>query len=174
MYFCYFIIIFPWQWKWTFIWTNSNPLYPRMLVPIASLVEIGPFFVKKIFKFYQCIFAISSLSPFGKEWPFVWRNLNPLHPRMLCAMFGWNWLSGFWRRRWNCVKFTDRLTTDDQKSSLEKIFDPHQSNKKNIYIWSAHTFASQKSNNDPLSDPVAEKEKINRSQKLFLRIVNEI
>ena len=29
---------------------------------------------------------------------FIWRleswNLNPLHPRMLCAKFGWNWLSG--------------------------------------------------------------------------------
>ena len=27
-------------------------------------------------------------------WPFSWTNLNPLHPRMLCAKFGWNWLSG--------------------------------------------------------------------------------
>ena len=25
---------------------------------------------------------------------FIWRNLNPLHPRMLCAETGWNWLSG--------------------------------------------------------------------------------
>ena len=27
-------------------------------------------------------------------WFFIWRNLNPLHPRMLCAKIGWNWLSG--------------------------------------------------------------------------------
>ena len=27
-------------------------------------------------------------------WFFICRNLNPLHPRMLCAKFGWNWLSG--------------------------------------------------------------------------------
>ena len=27
-------------------------------------------------------------------WFFIWRNLNPLHPRMLCAKFGWNWPSG--------------------------------------------------------------------------------
>ena len=27
-------------------------------------------------------------------WFFIWRNLNPLHPRMLCDKFGWNWLSG--------------------------------------------------------------------------------
>ena len=25
---------------------------------------------------------------------FIWRILNPSHPRMLCAKIGWNWLSG--------------------------------------------------------------------------------
>ena len=24
----------------------------------------------------------------------IWTNLNPLHPRMVCAKFGWNWASG--------------------------------------------------------------------------------
>ena len=28
------------------------------------------------------------------EWLFIWTNLNPLHPRMHCAKFGWNWPSG--------------------------------------------------------------------------------
>ena len=27
-------------------------------------------------------------------WTFIWINLNPLHPRMICAKFGWNWPSG--------------------------------------------------------------------------------
>ena len=27
-------------------------------------------------------------------WSFRWTNLNPLHPRMLCAKFGWNWPNG--------------------------------------------------------------------------------
>ena len=27
-------------------------------------------------------------------WFFIWTNLNPLHPRRLCAKFGWNWPSG--------------------------------------------------------------------------------
>ena len=27
--------------------------------------------------------------------PFIWRNLNSFHPRMLCAKFGWNWY-------WSC------------------------------------------------------------------------
>ena len=27
-------------------------------------------------------------------WTFIWTNLNSLHPRKLCAKFGWNWPSG--------------------------------------------------------------------------------
>ena len=34
------------------------------------------------------------ISPWKRAGPFIWTNLNPLHPRMLCAKFGWNWLSG--------------------------------------------------------------------------------
>ena len=26
--------------------------------------------------------------------PFIWTNLNPLHPRMFCIKSGWNWHSG--------------------------------------------------------------------------------
>ena len=34
------------------------------------------------------------ISPWKKAGPFIWRNLNPPHPRMFCAKFGWNWPSG--------------------------------------------------------------------------------
>ena len=34
------------------------------------------------------------ISPWERVGPFIWTNLNPLHQRMLCAKFGWNWLSG--------------------------------------------------------------------------------
>ena len=47
-----------------------------------------------------CYFII--ISPWKRHWPskaqagpFIWPNLHPLHPRMLCAKFGWNWPSGF-------------------------------------------------------------------------------
>ena len=30
----------------------------------------------------------------GRAWPVIWTNLNPLHPGILCAKFGWNWPSG--------------------------------------------------------------------------------
>ena len=32
--------------------------------------------------------------PWKRAGSFIWTNLNPLHPRMLCAKFGWNWPSG--------------------------------------------------------------------------------
>ena len=34
------------------------------------------------------------ISPWKRAGPFIWINLNPLHPRMLCAKFVWKWLSG--------------------------------------------------------------------------------
>ena len=48
------------------------------------------------------IFLISSMyfryfviiSPWKRAKPFIWTKLNHLHSKMLCAKFGWNWLSG--------------------------------------------------------------------------------
>ena len=79
MYFCYFVIFSPWKMVGPLIWTDLSPYYPRIhwffiwtnftqgcFVP--SLVEIGLVVLeKKILKMRQCIFAISLLSPLGKE-----------------------------------------------------------------------------------------------------------
>ena len=34
------------------------------------------------------------ISPWNRTGPFISTNLNPLHPRMHCAKFGWNWPCG--------------------------------------------------------------------------------
>ena len=35
------------------------------------------------------------ISPWKRAESFIWtKNLNPLHSRMLCAKFGWNWPNG--------------------------------------------------------------------------------
>ena len=77
-----------------FIWTNLNPFHPRCFVP--SLVEIGSVVLEKkiisISSIYFHYFVI--ISPWKRAGPIFWTNLNPLHPRMLCAKFGWNWLCG--------------------------------------------------------------------------------
>ena len=94
MYFRYFIIIFLWKRAGPFIWTNLNPLYPRMLWakfgwnwPSGSGEEDF-----KISSPCFCYFAI--MSP--RKWvgPFILTSLNPVHPRIHWAKFGWNWLSG--------------------------------------------------------------------------------
>ena len=94
MYFLYFVIISPWKRAGPFIWTNLNPLHPRMLCakfgwnwPSGSVEE--DFLISSMFFRYFVI-----ISPWKRAGPFIWTNLNPLYPRMLCAKFGWNWLSG--------------------------------------------------------------------------------
>ena len=94
MYFRYFVIISPWKRAGPFIWTNLNPLHPRMLCAKFSwnwLSDSGEedFLILSMYFHYFVI-----ISPWKRAGPFIWTNLNPLYPRMLCAKFGWNWLSG--------------------------------------------------------------------------------
>ena len=120
MYFPYFVIISPWKKAGPFIWTNLNPLHPRMLCakfgwnwPSGSGEE--DFLISSLYFRYFLI-----ISPWKRAGPFIWTNLNPLHPRMLCAKW-------FWRRRWQCEKFTDGRTdrrtdgqTDDGREVIRK------------------------------------------------------
>ena len=127
-------------------------------------------------RFLQCFFLhfFVIISPWKRVGPFIWTNVNPLHPRVLCVKFGWNWPIGsgedffyfanvvslfrnylplekggnhhlnkpeshlpkvalcqiwmklaqwFWRRRWKCEKFkttttTTTTTTDNRQRSL--------------------------------------------------------
>ena len=94
MYFHYILIISPWKRAGPFIWTNLNPLHPRMLC-----VKFGwnwlcgsgeeDFLISSMYFHYFVI-----ISPWKRAGPFIWTNLNPLYPRMFCVKFGWNWPSG--------------------------------------------------------------------------------
>ena len=109
----------------------------------SRLVKIGPIDLeKKIFKFRQSIFTISLLSSFAwkRVGPCIWTNLNPFHPRMLCAKFGWNWFSGFGEEDENVKSLqtdgrTDRQTPDDRWS--EKLTWAFSSGelKNNAQTW---------------------------------------
>ena len=65
-----------------------------MLQP--NLVEIDQLVLeKKIFINFVNVFSLfHNYLPLGKAQPFIWTNLNPLHPNLLCAKFGWNRPSG--------------------------------------------------------------------------------
>ena len=56
------------------------------------------------------------ISPLKRAGPFIWINLNPLYPRMLCAKF--------WRRRWKCEKFNlrQRRHVQRQRRTTDKLW----------------------------------------------------
>ena len=66
------------------------------------------------------------ISPWKRAGFFIWTKLNPLHPRMLCAKFGWKWLSGSWEE----VNNRKSLQTDGQTGRQMK--DERRSEK---LIW---------------------------------------
>ena len=89
MYFCYLVIISPWKRAWPFIWTNLNPLHPRMHCakfgwnwPSGSREEF--FFILSM---YFCYLVI--ISPWKRTGPFIGTNLNPFYRKMLFAKCGW-------------------------------------------------------------------------------------
>ena len=53
------------------------------------------FWRRWFFKFVNVFSQFCNHLPLEKNWPFIWANLNPLHPleRILWAKFGWNWPS---------------------------------------------------------------------------------
>ena len=52
------------------------------------------FWRRRFFDFVNVFRYFVIISPWKKAGPFIWTKLNPLHPRMPCAKFGGNWLSG--------------------------------------------------------------------------------
>ena len=91
MYFNYFAIIST-LWKvCLFIWTDWNPLHPRMLCDRFDWSWTSGS-GEEDFLIFQCIFTFSQLSPLWEgDWSFIWTNFIPLQPRIVCAKFGWNW-----------------------------------------------------------------------------------
>ena len=86
---------------------------------MPSLVEIDPVVrEKKISKFRQYIFAISNYLRLEKCVSlYLKKKLNLLHPRIFCAKFGRNWLSGSGEEGENvkCLR-TDGRTEDGSKA----------------------------------------------------------
>ena len=105
-------IISPWKKAGPFIWINLNPLHPRMLCAKFGWNWLSgsgeeDFLISSMYFRYFII-----ISPWKRVGPFIWTNLNPLHPRMLCAKFGWNWPSGSWEE----VENRKSLQTDRQQA----------------------------------------------------------
>ena len=116
MCFRYFVIFFPWSRTRPFICKNLNFIHQTMLCTKFGWNWPSGFGANIfcISSMYFCYFVI--ISPWKKELPFIWTNLNSLHPKMFCAKFDWNWPSGSEEEDENVKR-----TTGDQKSSLGKF-----------------------------------------------------
>ena len=115
--FCNFVIITSWKRVWPFIWTNLNALQPRRHCCKFGWNLDGCFWRRRFFNFVNVFLLFQNYLPLEKDGALNLKNLNPLHPRMLCAKTQW-----FWRRRWNCEKFatmpTTTMTTKDNGQIL--------------------------------------------------------
>ena len=82
-------------------WISSTQ---RSFVP--CLVEIGPVVLEnKIFSPTSPI-----ISPRKRAEPFIWTNLNPLHPRMILCHICLKLAQWFWRRRFFFLYFQYNFT----------------------------------------------------------------
>ena len=138
MYFRHFGIISPWKRIGPFIWTNLNFHHPwrhcakfGLNWPSGSGEE--DFLISSMF---FCYFLI--ISSWKNVWPFIWINLNSLHPSMYCAKFSWNWSGGSWEENIKMWKVYDNANddtttrTDSGHILIRKFFLKSLKNK----IWS--------------------------------------
>ena len=91
---------------------------------MPSLVQIGPMFLEKIYKFCRCIFAISKSSPLEKDnAPHLKRLEFPLPKNGLCQV--WFKLSQLFFRRSFFFNFANVFSLFRNYLSLEKGNAPH-------------------------------------------------
>ena len=83
MYFHHYFIIFPRKRTGPFLWIVVNPLHSKMICAKFGWNWPSRSGEKDFIKFLPCIFTINFI--IISLWPFIWRNLNFLYPRMLCA-----------------------------------------------------------------------------------------
>ena len=77
-----------------FIWTKFNPLSHKDALCQIWLKLARWFWRRRFLNFVNVFSLFPNNPPWKRAGPFIWTKFNPLHPRMLCAKFGWNWLRG--------------------------------------------------------------------------------
>ena len=104
MYLSYFITIHPWKRAWPLFeqtWILSVLAFPdgcpwKRKGPSFEQTWI-PFIQRKFWNFVNVFSLFHNYSPFRRGHGRLFKKkLNPLHPRMICANFGWNWPSDSW------------------------------------------------------------------------------
>ena len=95
---------------------------------VVCLVEFTLWFWIRIFwKLHQCIFAICNYLHLEKDVALHLINLNPLHSRMLCVKFAWNWPSDSGEdENVKSLRQWWQWTTDNRQISVSKAHLSHQ------------------------------------------------
>ena len=86
MYFYYFQIISPLRRVWPFIWTNLNPFTQNVLFQVWLKLDQW-FWRRRFFKVFNVFLLFHNYCPLRRAYPLIWTNLNPPHPRIVCANF---------------------------------------------------------------------------------------
>ena len=118
----YFIMFFPGKgWDPSFGEAKRISFSQGWFVP--SLVEIGLLILeKKFFKFGNVFLLFCYYLPFEEGITlFLKTNFNPLYPRIRCAKFDWNWLSGSREEDKKCERFTITTTTSSTTNHNEQV-----------------------------------------------------
>ena len=64
----------------------------------------------------------SIISIWKRTRPFIWTDLNLLHPKMLCAKFVWNWSSGSGEKNENMKSFRRRTKGKFRSEKVDWAF----------------------------------------------------
>ena len=91
--FYYFQIISHLRMLWPFIWTNLNPFTQEVLFQVWLKLDQW-FWRRRFLKVFNVFLLFHNYCPLRRAYPFIWTNLNPPHPRIVCAKFDLNWPSG--------------------------------------------------------------------------------
>ena len=124
IYSLYFVIISPWKRVGPFIWTNLNPLHPRIIYAMFSWNWPSGYGEEDFLNLSMYFHNSVIISTWKRAWPFIWSNLNPLHIRINSCQVWLKLAHWFWRRRSKCEKFktmktkTTTMTTTDNGQIL--------------------------------------------------------
>jgi hypothetical protein len=114
-----------WQFLRFFLYKTSSLLWPH-LVPYGydlicktskSFHDYLVTLKKRIFQWSNLFLHFHYL-----PWPFIWTNLNFLHPRRKCTTFDWNWIYLFLekiiKKTICCISILLLLSLGDRENSL--------------------------------------------------------
>ena len=118
MYFRYFVIFSFWKRASRHL-NNFNPLHPGMLSAKFGINWTIGFGEEHLIS-VRLLFRYSPPHHSKRIWPFFWKKMNLLHPRMFCVKYDWAWPSCSGEKDEN-VKSLQRWRRTTKKFRSEKL-----------------------------------------------------